>query len=349
MNKLFSPPYSLADGASVAHEYATNVLQQLGFEPSNDVTVSYLDAGIMNYVYRVQSGGRTFYLKQALPQVKEHHRLGPDLAGVSPARIRAEARALQLLESELSAEYRSAIPAALWHDEENNVLWTEEIAPGARSLQQVLQAGECDPAVARQAGRLLGAVHSTRTGAVPPLWSTGEEDSANWLRFLRMRTTGILQRADLPSDTIREVEALFAEARQAERNGMLSHLDAAPKNVLVGPDRTAALLDFELGAAVSDPAYDPAFLIGHYLLMGENRPEMLGAAREAAWAVVAGYRKTGPATDAAWDDRLARYAGLVLIYRLCGSSPAPYLDPNRYAAIRAAGLAIFRDRTLPVG
>lgn len=343
------PLHSLADGPALAEAYARQSLEHLGIEHGGDVTVAYLDAGIMNYVYRVHAGGRTFYLKQALPQVKEHHRLGPDLAGVSPARIRAEARALQLLESELPNEHREGIPALLWHDEENNVLWTEEIKPGARSLQHALQAGECHPGIARQAGRLLGAVHSTRTGSVAPLWPTHEEDLANWLRFLKMRTTGILERAGLPGDTIREVEALFEEARRAERVGMLSHLDAAPKNVLVAPDGTAALLDFELGAAISDPAYDPAFLIGHYLLMGENRPDMRGAAREAAHAVAAGYRETGPEIDGQWESRLARYAGLVLIYRLCGSSPAPYLDPARYAAIRAAGLELFNARTLPSG
>jgi Ser/Thr protein kinase RdoA (MazF antagonist) len=349
VNTFPQPPHSLADGPSAAEAYVRQSLHALDLDPDSLVTVAYLDAGIMNYVYRVEAAGRTFYLKQALPQVKEHHRLGPDLAGVSPARIRAEARALQLLGMEVAAEHRAAFPAPLWHDSENNVLWTEEIAPGARSLQQALQQGECCPVVARHAGRLLGAVHGIRTGHVAPLWPSPEEDLANWLRFLRMRTTGILERAGLSGDTIREVEALFAEARQAERPGMLSHLDAAPKNVLVNPDGTAALLDFELGAAISDPAYDPAFLIGHYLLMGENRPEMRAAAREAARAVVDGYRETGPDADSGWHQRLARYAGLVLIYRLCGSSPAPYLDPARYADIRKAGLELFSARELPLG
>lgn len=348
MNNFPQPIYSLADGPAVAEAYVAQSLSCLDLDPSSEIAVAYLDAGIMNYVYRVEAGRRTFFLKQALPQVKEHHRLGPDLAGVSPARIRAEARALQLLANEAAGEHRAAFPAPLWHDEDNNVLWTEEIAPGACSLQQALQQGECAPAVARHAGRLLGAVHSTQTGKVAPLWPSREDDTANWLRFLRMRTTGILERADLSSDTIREVELLFAEAQQAERYGMLSHLDAAPKNVLVSPDGTAALLDFELGAAVSDPAYDPAFLIGHYLLMGENFVAMRDAARRAARAVVDGYRETGPTPDAEWHSRLARYAGLVLLYRLCGSSPAPYLDPTRYAAIRTAGLNLFAARELPI-
>jgi len=349
VNTFPHPTHSLADGPVAAEAYVRKSLSALDLDPGSPVIVAYLDAGIMNYVYRVEAAGRTFFLKQALPRVKEHHRLGPDLAGVSPARIGAEARALQLLATESPTEHRAAFPAPLWHDEENNVLWTEEIAPGARSLQQALQQGECCPEIARHAGRLLGAVHGIRTGHVAPLWPSHEEDAANWLRFLRMRTTGILERAGLPGDTIREVEALFAEARQAECVGMLSHLDAAPKNVLVSPDGTAALLDFELGAAVSDPAYDPAFLIGHYLLMGENRAEMRDAARKASRAVVEGYAETGPARDAGWHGRLARYAGLVLIYRLCGSSPAPYLNPARYADIRTAGLALFAERELPLG
>lgn len=347
MHPSSEPIYSLADGPAVAEAYALQCLQRLEVEPAGRLTATYLDAGIMNYVYRVETGDRTFFLKQALPRVKEHHRVGPDLAGVSPARIRVEARALQLLASELDPEHRASIPAPLWHDEVNNVLWTEEIAPGARSLQQLLQSGECDPTVARHAGRLLGAVHSTCTGEIAPLWPSPEEDTSNWLRFLRMRTTGILERAELPRDTMREVEQLFTEARQSECRGMLSHLDAAPKNVLVTQEGTAALLDFELGAAVSDPAYDPAFLIGHYLLMGENEPDLRSATQQAAQAIVAGYRETAPAQDAEWGSRLARYAGLLLIYRLCGSSPAPYLNSARYTAIRNAGLELFAARQLP--
>lgn len=349
VNNYPQPQYSLADGPTVAEAYVRQALPRLGIEPAGGPTVTYLDAGIMNYVYRADAGGRRFYMKQALPQVKEHHRLGRDLAEVSPARIGAEARALQILATDLSEEHRAAIPTPLWHDEENNILWTEEIAPGAQPLQQVLQRGDFDPRVARHTGRLLGAVHSTRHGEVSPLWPSQDEDTANWLRFLRMRTTGILERADLPSPTTREVEALFADGRKAERTGMLSHLDAAPKNVLARPDGTAALLDFELGAAVSDPAFDPAFLIGHYLLMGENLPDKRDAAQEAARAVVEGYLETGPPPDAEWESRLAGYAALVLIYRLYGSSPAPYLDPARYVAIRAAGLELFAKRDLPLG
>jgi aminoglycoside phosphotransferase (APT) family kinase protein len=161
-----------------------------------------------------------------------------------------------------------------------------------------------------------------------------------------MRTTGVLARAELPPETEDEVRCLYAAAKAAERTGMVSHLDAAPKNVLLGRDGEVALLDFELGAAVSDPAYDPGFLAGHYLLMGENHLAMRDSAREAVRAILRGYPETGGELDSGWGDRVLRYAGLVMLYRIYGSSPAPYLSGERHAAIRAAGLDLLEGRDL---
>ena len=62
--------------------------------------------------------------------------------------------------------------------------------------------------------------------------------------------------------------------------------------------------------------------------------------RRVARAIVDGYRETGPAVDAEWEARLLRYAGMTMLYRLCGSSPAPYLAPGRFDAIRDEGTGI---------
>jgi aminoglycoside phosphotransferase (APT) family kinase protein len=302
--------------------------------------VTYLDAGIMNYVYRVDVSGRTLFLKQALEKVKQHDRLGPDLAGVSPARIQAEGRALRLLSEHLPPEYRMRVPDVAWYDAENNVLWTHEIAPGSTPLQKLLEEGRFDTQAAQSMGRLLGAIHSAGSGEAPPLWPSRDEDEANWQRFLRMRTVGVLVRADLPVGAEALTRELHDAGAAVARSGMVSHLDAAPKNVLVGDAGEVALLDFELGAAISDPAYDPAFLAGHYLLMGANREGAWEEAVEAAHAVAQGYRETAPEAAPEWYARFTRYAALAMLYRVYGSSPAPYLDPARYSAIRRAALQV---------
>jgi len=344
--KQQAPAVRLTDGSAGVERYVREALQTLGRDSTGPITVSYLDAGVMNYVFRVTTSDETFYLKQALDRVKQHERLGPDLAGVSPARIQVEARALALLAEELPSDYRSAVPTVVWHDEVSNVLWTEELSPGARSLQQALESGDCDVDAARVAGRVLGAVHAARSGSVPALWPTDVEDRANWLRFLAMRTTGVLSRAELSPEVEAVVRDLYASAIEYERCGTVSHLDAAPKNLLLAGGEVM-LLDFELGAAISDPAYDPGFLVGHYLLMGENGPLMRDNAWRAASAVASGYLETAPAVDGDWWSRLARYAGLTMLYRLYGSSPAPYLNPARYGEIRVAGICIVLAGELP--
>ncbi|MGV3724190.1 MAG: hypothetical protein ACO1SX_25125, partial [Actinomycetota bacterium] len=135
-----APAVRLADGPAGVERYVRESLPALGRDASGPITASYLDAGVMNYVFRVATPETTYYLKQALGRVKQHDRLGPDLAGVSPARIQVEARALSLLANELPEAHRRAVPALVWHDETNNVLWTEELAGNARSLQQALEA-----------------------------------------------------------------------------------------------------------------------------------------------------------------------------------------------------------------
>lgn len=348
--RLSRPEFDLSTGPAAAKAYLEHAAEHLsGRYPGvglDRARVTYLDAGIMNWVYRIEAPGYTFFLKQALARVKQHDRLGADLASVSPARIQAEARALAVLNELLPDPFARQVPRLAWYDPGSNVLWTEEIAPGACSLQQALQEEACDARAAGGLGRLLGAVHRAGLGMDTPLWPSQEEDQANWERFLRMRTTGFLRRASLPPAVEARVQALYAAAREQERRGMVSHLDAAPKNVLLGSGGAIALLDFELGAAVSDPAYDPGFLAGHYLLMGENHPRMRDAARESVEGLLTGYLATGVAADSGWRDRVLRYAGLTMLYRLYGSSPAPYLSADRHAAIRSAGLDLLTGRDL---
>jgi hypothetical protein len=335
-----APSFSLRAGPEAVREYLASAalphpLRRLRDE---DPGVTYVDAGIMNYVYRVAAPSGVYYLKQALPEVKEAGRLGADLAGVSPARIAADARALLLLAESLPPSHRGSFPTPLWHDTAANILWTRELFPAGEPLHVGLLRGECSAAVAREAGRLLGIVHGARRGAVPPLWPSEAEDLANWRRFLQMRTVGVIADSGLPPAAVSAAWSLYEDAQRVARPAMLSHLDAAPKNFLVGPAGQVALLDFELGASVSDPAYDPGFLIGHYLLMGASRPEMVQAARSCAAVIEASYLAAAPPVDAGWPERLRRYAAMTMLYRLYGSSKAPYIGPTRHAAVRRDAL-----------
>ncbi len=334
------PVHSLAEGPEAVRNYLreTRVAIHSGLPREwDEAEITYLDVGVMNYVYRVDVPAGSVFLKQALSRVKEHERLGKDLSDVSPARIQVEARALRTLRTALPEPVRHKVPQVVHYDERNNILWTLRIGERTTSLQSALQKNQCDPQAAYRLAGLFGIVHTVRLGE-ETLWPTREQDHANWLRFLRMRTTGVLQRAELPADAEQVTHSLYDEARAAEREGMISHLDAAPKNVRVGPEGEVFLLDFELGAAVSDPAYDPGFLAGHYLLMGENDPNLRPSAQAAASAIEAGYRETAPALDTRWSLRFRRYAALTMLYRLYGSSPAPYLHPNRYSHIRSTAL-----------
>jgi hypothetical protein len=334
----WEPEFSLAEGPERAREYVVKVRPDL---EGGDLEVTYLDAGVMNYVYRVSGHGdrSVFYLKQALAKVKQHKRLGADLAGVSPARIKAEWTALVWLGGSLPKHHRHRVPLTAWLDGNSNILWTREILPGGVSLHDELLSGRCDVEQAKRVGGLLGAVHAAVGEEIPKIWPTEAEDQGNWERFLRMRTFGFTDRARLSPEAQAIVDQLVAEGRANVRTGMISHLDAAPKNWLLRDDGEFALLDFELGAARSDPAYDPGFLAGHYLLMGQNRPEMAEGSVRAVEAMMARYLEEGPEVDRGWAARVHRYAALTMLYRLHGSSPASYLEPSRFDVIRSEAIA----------
>lgn len=303
----------------------------------------FLDAGVMNYVWRLHAGSAVYFLKQARPRIRRHDWVGPDLASVSPNRITAEARALTFVQNRLPHLSGERIPRLTWHDALNNVLWTEALGQESRSLQGELETGSFCTESAGWVGELLGTLHSADRGEVPHIWPNRTEDQQNWERFLRMRTVGVLQGAQLPRPVEEMIRNLHADGESAAVSGMLSHLDLAPKNVLLHPDRAPSVLDFELGAACSDPAYDPGFLMGHYVLMGINRDDSPAAAWLAAQRVCQTYLSTAGPQDPHFCNRAWQYAGMVLLYRIHGSSPAPYVRRDRLEAIHKVGIRLVME------
>lgn len=122
------------------------------------------------------------------------------------------------------------------------------------------------------------------------------------------------------------------------RRTALVHGDVSPKNILVGPDGPV-FLDAEC-AVYGDPAFDLAFCITHLLLkavwLGDPRLQ------EAATALVLAYLDAITWEDAAGLlQRAGRLAAALLLARVEGKSPAPYLtDPVHRAIVRDQARAL---------
>jgi hypothetical protein len=128
-----------------------------------------------------------------------------------------------------------------------------------------------------------------------------------------------------------ELEEAIYDLRHAV--DCLVHGDYSPKNVLVDPNVSNGwIIDLE-AAHVGSAAYDVAFMASHLVLkavhLPAHRQALLAAAERFvnAYECTAGTRSAGPAA-------VARHLGCLLLARVDGRSPAPYLSPSGRRQVR---------------
>jgi aminoglycoside phosphotransferase (APT) family kinase protein len=192
--------------------------------------------------------------------------------------------------------------------------------------------GRIDPGFAAQVGTGIAAVHAATAH------NDGDRaDFPNDEMFRALRVDPfLLYVARHDSELAPALTALADDL--ASRKIALVHGDVSPKNILVSADGPV-FLDAEC-AVYGDPAFDIAFCTTHLLL----KAVWLGDARlnEAAAALVDAYR-AGIEWEA--DDGLLLRAGkltaALLIARVEGKSPAPYLsDPEHQRIVREQARAL---------
>ncbi len=217
------------------------------------------------------------------------------------------------------AELAPWMPKYHHYDERNALLTTELIAP-ATSLYSLLYAGTAAPATLRELGEAFAVLHGPvsaglhdrarklfRTG---PAWAltlgTAQQIFAPANDAGRTVLQRVMEHPGAP-------EAL-AQARAAWRDAHLIHGDVKSGNVLVRPDGSVRLIDWEI-AALGDGLWDVAG-IAHSLLIPnfQTVSDLASAERHAR-----------PLLDALWDGYVSRLA-----------EPPPGDDP-RVTVLRLTG------------
>jgi aminoglycoside phosphotransferase (APT) family kinase protein len=202
-----------------------------------------------------------------------------------------------------------------------------------------LIAGRVDPRFAASLGEVLAAIHSATAGNQEIAEQFRTEPLFHALRIEPF----LLYVADHDPELAPRLRQIAAELGDA--NTALVHGDVSPKNILVGPSGPV-LLDAEC-AVFGDPAFDLAFCLTHLLLkavlLADRRAPLLAAAR--AWA--------GPYLQAVdWEDpqavsrRTASLVAALLLARVDGKSPVPYLDEANRDTVRRAARAALSEREL---
>jgi aminoglycoside phosphotransferase (APT) family kinase protein len=301
--------------------------------PGDRVSFSPLTGGVSADVFRAEfADGRRYAVKRAIPRLR--------VAGVWRApteRVAAEARWLRLareidprLAPEVVAEIAEArVFVMAFLEPATHPVWKDELA-----------AGRIDPDFAAQVGNDIVRIHRQ---------TAGREDVAAQFAtnafFFALRTSPFLLRAaEKHPDVAPRLRAL-AEGLSKARIALV-HGDVSPKNILVGP-KGPVFLDAET-CVFGDPAFDFAFCLTHLMLktvwLKPHRRALEGAFDAFAEAYGAGV-DWEPLTGLS--DRAAGLAAGLLLARIDGKSPAPYLtDETDRAFVRGRAKALLAQPDL---
>lgn len=231
------------------------------------------------------------------------------------------------------------LPEILEYDEDNNILCMTDVACNGSLLQNSLSAGKFDKHTACAIGQYLGLSHKHTFAKGVTIRGSKEEDRHNWQLFLNMRTQGI-NSSRMDANAHDKLKRLYTEALFHHTYDLVINMDCCPKNIFQRGDDKTSFIDFELASGCGDPAYDIGFALGHYMLFALLK----GANDDSVTAMNALFDSYLKEMDISafgnFEERMISYAGAVLLYRVAGSSPAPYIERKRIHEIVQKGSAM---------
>jgi 5-methylthioribose kinase len=294
--------------------------------------VRELGGGVSNVVLRVDVEGEAPFV---IKQCRERLRVAMEWrAGLE--RIWKERAALEVVGGILGPEN---VPRVLFEDRANYLFAMSCAAEGSVTWKSRLLEGEADERVAREVGRLLGAIHAGARGHAALRGELSDRMLFDQLRVDPYYRTTRGAHPDL-ARTFDMLMGLMEAVGDDERTLVLG--DYSPKNILVGAGAPPLLLDFECAHA-GDPAFDLGFCLNHLVLKAFHRAiDALGADDDWGrylvlvdrfWEGYEGASGSGPESErgrsAAW--HLAACA----LARVDGKSPLEYLGERAREEVRA--------------
>lgn len=307
------------------------------------LSVTRLCGGVSNEVLLVESAspaGPRMVLKQARPRLRT-----PMAWFCTIERIWREVEVLTVCRQFAPA---GQIPEILFEDRDN-YLYAMTAAPARHAVwRDELLSGRIDPAIARDSGRLLAALHSGGWKNEGLALALADREIFRQLRIEPYYETVAAQH---PADRAlldRLIDHIW------DRPSTLVHADFSPKNLLVSAGQIM-LVDFETGH-YGNPAFDLGFFLTHLVLKAfYHAPQYAGTLSliDDFWA---GYLPAMQGTLSA-DECENLIAGGIenlagcLWSRVDGKSQVDYLtDPDRRASVRllARTMLIEQPRNWPV-
>lgn len=312
----FARSFDVTGGDDIAGQ-----LRAAGLAGEGDPVLVPLTGGVSCDVWKVDTPAGPIVVKRPLAQLRvaaEWH--APVERGTSEVRWLKRARSV---DPAIAPEVLAELPGHAF---------AMRFLPGCPVWKDELMAGRIDSGFAARVGEGIAAVHAAT--------AKSESDRAlfpNDEMFAALRIDPfLLHVAQQDAELSPALNMLAADL--ASRKMALVHGDVSPKNILVSSNGPV-FLDAEC-AVYGDPAFDLAFCAAHLLL----KAVWSGDARlnEAAAALVAAYRR-----GIHWEDaeelllRAGKLIAALLVARVEGKSPAPYLtDPRHKRIVRDQARAL---------
>jgi aminoglycoside phosphotransferase (APT) family kinase protein len=309
------------DSASIETGDLIEPLRRMGLLKAGEpARLTPLTGGVSSDISLVESGGRRFCVKRALPRLK--------VTALWEAPIKRNAAEAAYM-CAVARWLPHAAPRVLGEDAEAGWFAMDYLAPEDHPLWKTqLLAGIVEPDFAGAVGRDLAIIHA-RSAVEPSIPAAFANDDT----FEAIRIEPYLRATGRAHP---ELAARFDELARVTltTKRALVHGDISPKNILKGPDGPV-FVDAEC-AWFGDPAFDLAFCLNHLLLKGAregaDRTRYIAAFSALAAAYLAGVDWESTTEIEA---RAAALLPALFLARVDGKSPVEYLTrESERAAVR---------------
>lgn len=291
---------------STADAEIVDGLRGAGLIGDEDPVLEPLTGGVSCDVWKVETLSGSIVVKRPLAQLRVAAEwLAPVERGESEIRWLRRARNI---DARMAPEVLAELP--------HGHAFAMRFIPGCPVWKDELVAGRVDADFAAAVGRGIAAVHAATANS-----EADQQAFPNDAMFRALRVDPFLLYVAERDAALAPVLRAMAD-RLSARKIALVHGDVSPKNILVSADGPV-FLDAEC-AVYGDPAFDLAFCTTHLLLkavwLDDDRLCL------CAKALVDAYRAAIDWEDpAALLQRAGRLTAALLLARIDGKSPAPYL------------------------
>jgi 5-methylthioribose kinase len=283
-------------------------------DSTDGVAVRTLSGGYINNVFRVESAGQVYIVKQTFAAAQR------TILRADIRRGLMEVAAMKAIKRILGGQ--APIPTILDDDPDNYVVVMTSAPDDAVLYDTELMAGRFHPGTGRLLGTYTARLHEATSGDT----EIAREFSDN--PGFALRDQSIRSAASANPDLAPLIETMLW--RNSKEARVLVDADITPKNVLVH-DGGITKLDFEC-AQWGHPAFDVAIVIAHFVMLGFARPASRAALLAEGREYFEEYASIqAEARSPEFVSDVARYAGVMMVGRADGDFVFDYLVPHRPA------------------